>query len=235
LKGKIYLIPVPLGGYDFRDVIPENVINTTIKIRHFIVENEKSARRYLKLIDKEFPLDESVFMVLDEHTSEKNIPVFLDYVVKGIDTGLMSEAGIPGIADPGANLVKLAHSMDIRVVPLSGPSSIILALSASGLNGQNFTFHGYLPVKKDALIPKMHEIEKRSVKGETQIFMEAPYRNQRMLEYLISVCNPDTKLCIAADITLASEEITTRTISEWKNKLPQLKNRLVIFLLNAGY
>ncbi|HOU97200.1 MAG TPA: SAM-dependent methyltransferase, partial [Bacteroidales bacterium] len=160
---------------------------------------------------------------------------FLDYTLKGIDTGLMSEAGIPGIADPGANLVRLAHTKNIKVVPLSGPSSIILALSASGLNGQNFTFHGYLPVKKDALALKIHEIEKRSAKGETQIFMEAPYRNERLFEYLISACNPDTKLCIAADITLTSEEITTQTISEWKNKSPQLKNRLIIFLLNAGY
>ncbi|HRC90009.1 MAG TPA: SAM-dependent methyltransferase [Bacteroidales bacterium] len=235
MKGKLFLLPVPLGGYNFKDVIPENVIKTTIELRHFIVENEKSARRYLRLIDKDFPVDKSVFMVLDEHSSEKNISVFLDYTLKGIDTGLMSEAGVPGIADPGANLVRLAHTKNIKVVPLSGPSSIILALSASGLNGQNFTFHGYLPVKRDALALKIREIEKKSAKGETQIFMETPYRNQRLLEYLISVCNPDTKLCIAADITLISEEITTRTISEWRNKSPQLKNRLVIFLLNAGY
>jgi 16S rRNA (cytidine1402-2'-O)-methyltransferase len=231
VKGKIFLIPVTLGGEDFRSVIPEQVIKTTIALRFFIVENIRSARRYLRLIDKTFPIDESVFFELNEHTSDSEISSFLIPVLNGNDIGLMSEAGLPGIADPGTNLINEAHNRDIRVVPLSGPSSIILALIAAGMNGQNFTFNGYLPVKPAERDSKLKEIEKRSQSGEAQIFMETPYRAQKVFESVLSVCKPSTRLCVATDITLQTEYIKTRKISEWKKDVPMLNDKLIIFIL----
>jgi 16S rRNA (cytidine1402-2'-O)-methyltransferase len=151
--------------------------------------------------------------------------------MNGSDIGLMSEAGLPGIADPGARLVSLAHRKKITVIPLSGPSSIILALISSGLNGQNFSFNGYLPVKPAERASKLKELERKAREGYSQIFMETPYRNQKMVETIMSVCNNDTMLCIAADITLPTESISTRTISEWKADKPDLKNRLVVYVL----
>ncbi|MGQ9619730.1 MAG: SAM-dependent methyltransferase [Bacteroidales bacterium] len=234
MAGNLYLIPVPIGGDNFRDTIPENVIMVTLSLRYFIAENIRSARRYLRLIDKNFPIDSTMFSQLDEHISESEISSFLEPILRGHHAGLMSEAGIPGIADPGAGMIRLAHKMNIKVIPLSGPSSVFLALSASGLNGQNFTFHGYLPVKDDRLKAKIRELEKLSASGETQIFMETPYRAGRLLTYLLETCNSGTSLCVAADITLPAEQIITRKISEWRSNKPYLKNRLVIFLLNAG-
>jgi 16S rRNA (cytidine1402-2'-O)-methyltransferase len=231
VDGIIYLIPVTLGGDDYKQVIPEEVINLTRSLRHFIVEDLRSARRYLRLIDKVFPIDESVFFELNEHTLDSEIIAILDPVIKGFDIGLMSEAGLPGIADPGSRLIKNAHRINIRVVPLSGPSSIIMALISSGMNGQRFAFHGYLPVKPEARNNKLKEIEKNSQHGETQIFMETPYRNRKMIESLLSVCHPDTKLCIAADLTLPTEFIRTKEISWWKKNIPALNDRLVIFLI----
>jgi 16S rRNA (cytidine1402-2'-O)-methyltransferase len=233
VNGKIFLIPVTLGGEDFRSVIPEQVIKTTIDLRFFIVENIRSARRYLRLIDKTFPIDESVFFELNEHTSDSEISSFLIPVLNGNDMGLMSEAGLPGIADPGTNLISEAHNRNIRVVPLSGPSSIILALVAAGMNGQNFTFNGYLPVKPAERDSKLREIEKRSQSGEAQIFMETPYRAQKMFESVLSVCNPATRLCVATDITLQTEYIKTRKISEWKKDVPLLNDKLIIFILRS--
>ena len=151
--------------------------------------------------------------------------------MKGYDIGIMSEAGLPGIADPGALIVALAHKNKITVTPLSGPSSIILALIASGLNGQNFTFNGYLPVKPEERTAKLKELEKKANNGFAQIFMETPYRNQKMVESIIGTCKSDTKLCIATDITLASESIKTMNISEWKKLAPTLKDKLAIFIL----
>jgi 16S rRNA (cytidine1402-2'-O)-methyltransferase len=233
VNGKIFLIPVTLGGEDFRSVIPEQVIKTTIDLRFFIVENIRSARRYLRLIDKTFPIDESVFFELNEHTSDSEISSFLIPVLNGNDMGLMSEAGLPGIADPGTNLISEAHNRNIRVVPLSGPSSIILALVAAGMNGQNFTFNGYLPVKPAERDSKLREIEKRSQSGEAQIFMETPYRAQKMFESVLSICNPATRLCVATDITLQTEYIKTRKISEWKKDVPLLNDKLIIFILRS--
>jgi len=234
LAGNLYLIPVPIGGDNFRDTIPENVIAITLSLRYFIVENIRSARRYLRLIDRSFPVDSTRFFQLDEHTPESEISSFLEPLSNGHDTGLMSEAGIPGIADPGAGLIRLAHKMNIKVIPLSGPSSVFLALAASGLNGQKFTFHGYLPVKDDRLKARIRELEKLSAGGETQIFMETPYRAGRLLTYLLETCNSGTHLCIAADITLPTEQILTRKISEWRKNIPDFKDRLIVFLLNAG-
>lgn len=231
MTGRIYLIPVTLGGEDFQKVIPEKVLNITRSLRCFIVEDIRSARRFLRLIDKEFPVNDTVFFELNEHTSENEIDHYLEPVMKGYDIGIMSEAGLPGIADPGALIVALAHKKKITVTPLSGPSSIILALIASGLNGQNFTFNGYLPVKPEERTAKLKELEKKANNGFAQIFMETPYRNQKMVESIIGTCKSDTKLCIATDITLESESIKTMKISDWKQNIPQLTDKLVIFVL----
>ncbi len=231
VAGKIYLIPVTLGGDDFRYVIPEKVLEVTRGLRFFIVENIRSARRFLRLIDKTFPIDESVFFELNEHTLQKDISHFLEPAISGSDIGLMSEAGLPGIADPGARLIAVAHRKKIRVTPLAGPSSIIMALISSGLNGQNFSFNGYLPVKPEERASRLKELEKKSHAGYAQIFMETPYRNQKMLNSILSVCHKDTSLCIAADITLPAESITTMCISEWQKNIPDLNDRLVVFVL----
>jgi len=231
VNGRLYLIPVTLGGDDFLKVIPEKVILLTKQLRVFIVEDIRSARRYLRMIDRDFPIDDTIFFELNEHTGESDIAHFLEPLFNGSDTGIMSEAGLPGIADPGARIISLAHRKNIIVTPLSGPSSIILALISSGLNGQNFTFNGYLPIKPAERAAKLKEIEKIAKTGYAQIFMETPYRNQKMLESIISTCNNDTKLCIAADISLPNESIRTLKISEWKKDLPMLNNRLVVYVI----
>ncbi len=197
MKGRIYLIPVTLGGDDYSAVIPDKTIEIARKLRYFVVEDIRSARRFLRLIDKTFPIDSTVFFELNEHTAEADVSSFLEPAMNGYDIGLMSEAGLPGIADPGAMLVSLAHQRKVTVTPLSGPSSIILALISSGLNGQNFTFNGYLPVKPAERTAKLKEIERRAHEGFTQIFMETPYRNQKMLEAILYACSVDTMLCIA--------------------------------------
>ena len=231
MTGRIYLIPVTLGGDDFLKVIPEKVISLTKLLRFFIVEDIRSARRFLRLIDKGFPINDTVFFELNEHTVESEISNYLDPALKGSDIGIMSEAGLPGIADPGARIIALAHQKKITVTPLSGPSSILLALISSGLNGQNFTFNGYLPVNPSERCIKLRELEKKSKEGFSQIFIETPYRNQKMIESIIATCQPEMRLCIAADITLASESITTMNISEWKRNMPILTDKLVIFVL----
>ena len=229
--GKIFLIPVTLGDNDYRKVIPEKVLEVTRSLRQFVVEDLRSARRFLRLIDKNFPIDETTFHELNEHTNESEIGHYLDPVLKGSDMGIMSEAGLPGIADPGARLVSIAHRKRIRIIPLSGPSSIIMALISSGLNGQNFAFNGYLPVKPAERALKLKELEKKTHEGYAQIFMETPYRNQRMLESILATCGNETRLCIATDITLPEESIRTMKIEEWKKNIPRVNDRLVIFIL----
>jgi len=231
MAGIIYLIPVPLGGEDYRKVIPENVISITRSLRHFIVEDLRSARRFLRSIDREFPIDDTVFHELNEHTPDSELPACIEAVINGADAGIMSEAGLPGIADPGARVVSLAHRKNIRVIPLSGPSSILLALISSGFNGQNFTFNGYLPVKPVERAARIREVERKAREGFAQIFMETPYRNQKMFETLMQVCNGETMLCIASDITLSSESIRSMKVSEWKNKIPLLDGRPTVFIL----
>jgi Predicted methyltransferases len=231
VNGRIYLIPVTLGGDDFLKVIPEKVIGLTRQLRYFIVEDIRSARRFLRLIDKEFPINDSVFYELNEHTGESDITNYLGPIYNGSDIGVLSEAGLPGIADPGARIIALAHQKRITVTPLSGPSSILLALISSGLNGQNFSFNGYLPVKPADRSAKLRELEKKAGEGYAQIFMETPYRNQKLLESIIITCHNNTLLCIAADITLPTESIRTMKISEWKRDLPLLKDKLVVFVM----
>lgn len=231
MSGNIYLIPVTLGGDNYKDVIPENVAGITRRLRYFIVEDLRSARRYLRLIDKSFPIDDTVFFELNEHTGNADITHYLDPALKGNDIGLMSEAGLPCIADPGASIVSLAHEHRIGVIPLSGPSSIIMALISSGLNGQNFTFNGYLPVNPSERASRLRDLQKKSHEGYSQIFMETPYRNQKMLETILEVCNNDSRLCIAADITLPSQSVKTMKVAEWKRNIPDLKNKMVVFVL----
>lgn len=231
MAGNIYLIPVTLGGDDFLKVIPEKVISMTRLLRYFIVEDVRSARRFLRLIDKGFPIDDTVFLELNEHTGESEISDYLEPAINGSDIGIMSEAGLPGIADPGAKIIALAHKKSIKVIPLSGPSSIILALISSGFNGQNFTFNGYLPVRPAEKVTRIRELEKKAHEGYAQIFMETPYRNQKMFESVIGACSNDTLLCIAADITLPSEFIRSMKISDWKKNIPSLNNKLVVFVL----
>jgi 16S rRNA (cytidine1402-2'-O)-methyltransferase len=225
MTGRIYLIPVTLGGDDFLKVIPEKVISLTRLLRFFIVEDIRSARRYLRLIDKEFPINDTVFFELNEHTDESEISHYLEPVLKGSDLGIMSEAGLPGIADPGARIVSIAHKKNITVTPLSGPSSIILALISSGLNGQNFSFNGYLPIKPAEKSARIRDMERKSGDGYAQIFMETPYRSQKMFESILSTCDNDTKLCIVSAITFATEFIRTMKRSEWKRDIPSLNDK----------
>lgn len=231
MKGKLYLIPVTLGNEDYQQVIPGGVLTITKSLRYFIVENLRSARRYLRMIDRTFPIDECTFLELSEHTTEKEISDYLDPVLEGKDAGVMSEAGLPCIADPGSMIVALAHQKGINVSPLSGPSSIILALIASGFNGQNFTFNGYLPVKQPELTTKLKDLEKKSLQGYTQIFMETPYRNQKMLDAVLSACQDNTFLCIAENITLPEESVMTKKIREWRKNPPTLNNKLIVFVM----
>jgi len=231
VKGSIYLVPVTLGDDNYSYVIPEKALEKVRQLRFFIVEDIRSARRFLRLIDRNFPIDDSVFYELNEHTVDEDVSNFLEPAKNGSDIGLMSEAGLPGIADPGAKIISLAHRQKIKVTPLSGPSSIILALISSGLNGQSFTFNGYLPIKPDERAAKLKELEKASKKGFSQIFMETPYRNQKMLDTIFTTCHNDTLLCIAADITLSTESIATMSISEWKRNKPDLNGRLVVFVM----
>ena len=231
--GTLYLIPVTLGDDNIAQVLPANVITVAQQLDTFVVETEKPARHFLSTIKTAKPVRELTLHLLNEHTDNKALPDLLKPLLAGKDVGLMSDAGCPGVADPGAKLVALAHQKGIRVVPLVGPSSILLSLMASGLNGQQFAFLGYLPVDKTERNQKLKEIEKRAqIHNETQIFIETPYRNQHMLEAILSTCNANTRLCIASQVSLPDETIATKTISGWKQStLPDLHKKPTVFLL----
>lgn len=233
--GTLYLVPVTLGDDNIASVLPFEVILLVQKLDTFIVESEKPARHFLSTIKTLKPIRELNLSLLNEHTEDKNIAALLKPLLAGVDVGLMSDAGCPGIADPGAKLVALAHQKNIKVVPFVGPSSILLSLMASGLNGQQFAFLGYLPVDKQARNLKLKEVEKRSLTHkETQIFIETPYRNQHMLEAILNACHANTKLCIACDISLNTEFIATKTVASWKqSQMPDLHKRPTVFLLLA--
>ena len=232
MKGTLYLIPNTLGDEDIQKVIPEYVKKITLGLRVFIVEDLRTARRYLKKLDRSVDIDALRFHILNEHTSSEEIPAMIDELNAGHSAGIMSEAGIPGVADPGAAVVSLAHKHGIRVAPLTVPSSFFMALMASGLNGQTFRFSGYLPVKQHDRIKRIKELEKRVIQhNETQIFIETPYRNQAVFEDLIRHCQPATMVCIAVDITLDSEEIHTHSIAAWKTKKTALHKRPAVFLI----
>ena len=234
MKGTIFLIPTTLGDSEINSVLPETVRNTVDNISYFIVENLRSARRYIRKLLPEKDINGLTFFELNKHTDLNEIPTFIIPALSGNDIGIISEAGNPGIADPGSSIVKAAHMKNIKVVPLVGPSSVLLALITSGLNGQNFAFNGYLPVKSIERIKKLQFLEKRSkIENQTQIFMETPYRNMKMLEDILNTCQKNTLLCIAADITSVTEFIKTKTISEWKKHIPQINKRPAIFILHA--
>jgi len=236
MKGTLYLLPVTLGSGEASLVLPQAVIEVARRLDTFIVENEKSARQFLSSIKPLKPVRELELLTLNEHTAAQDIPALLAPLLAGRDVAVMSEAGCPGIADPGARLVALAHRRGIAVKPLVGPSSILLALIASGLDGQRFTFLGYLPAEKTARIEKLKEIEQRSAKlDETQIFIETPYRNQHLFEDMIAHCRADTKLCVATNITLDGERIQTRSVGEWRaSAMPDLHKQPTVFLLLAS-
>lgn len=233
-SGILYLIPSPLGASDLAWTIPPAVRQCIASLEYYIVEHPKTARQFLKQTGHALPLQKIRMQTLDEHTQATEFENLLAPLIVGKDAGLLSEAGCPAIADPGAGLVRLAHQKKIRVVPLVGPSSILLALMASGLNAQRFVFHGYLPVENSKRIKKISELEKKSVAGDqTQVFIETPYRNQKLLESITSTCRDSTVLCIACNLTLASEYIATRTIREWKHSLPELNNKPAVYLLHG--
>ena len=232
-KGTLFLIPVAVGGDDALSLLAPSTLETARKLNTFVVENAKSARRFLKTIGHPLPLQEIRLHVLDEHTARREVESLLAPLLAGQDCGLMSEAGCPAVADPGAEIVRRAHESGVRVVPLVGPSAILLALMASGMDGQNFAFHGYLPVDKVQRARRLKELDGRSA-GETQIFIETPYRSAAMLNALLESCRRDSLLCIAADLTLPDEFVATRAIGEWKKKPPDLDRRLVVFLLFRG-
>ena len=232
-RGSLYLIPTPLGSFETNSRVLPNYNNEHVfKIKVFIVEQIRTARRFLSSINHPVPIDDMVFMELNKHTEEGDIFSYLDRAKRGEDIGLLSEAGTPCIADPGSRIVNMAHENGIEVVPLVGPNSIILALMASGFNGQNFSFHGYLPVDKGGLIKTLKEIENNVFKkNQTQIFIETPYRNKSLFSTITSVCSKSTKLCIATDLTLTTENIQTKTISQWGNKHPEFHKKPTVFLL----
>ncbi len=237
--GTLYLIPVTLGDRDITTLLPTSlpsgVIKTAQNLEHFVVESEKSARQFLSAIKTVKPVRELTLNLLNEHTLDKDVAALLAPLLAGKDVGLMSDAGCPSVADPGAKLVALAHQKGICVVPFVGPSSILLALMASGLNGQQFAFLGYLPVDKQARNVKLKEIEKWSqTHKETQIFIETPYRNQHMLVAILATCSTATRICIASQVSLPDEYIATKTVNQWKQStLPDLNKKSTVFLLLA--
>lgn len=231
--GTLYLIPAPLGEGDIDWMIPAGVRQCIAKLDHYIVEHPKTARRFLKQAGRT-SLQSITMRILDEHTRSAEFVSLLEPLLTGRDIGLLSEAGCPAVADPGAGLVRIAHQKKIRVVPLVGPSSILLALMASGLNGQRFVFHGYLPVDHEKRIGKIVELEKASIlHDQTQIFIETPYRNRKLLDCLIATCRGDTVLCISSNLTQESEYISTKAVKEWRHAIPDLNNKPTIFLLHG--
>lgn len=231
--GILYLIPASLGDADIAWTLPDSVRQCMMELDHFVVEHRKAARKFLKQAGCS-RLQDIRMSVLDEHTPADELENLLEPLLAGNDVGLLSEAGCPAVADPGTDLVRLAHKKNIRVVPLVGPSSILLALMASGLNGQRFAFHGYLPVDRSALALKLVELEKESrIRDQTQIFIETPYRNQKLLACILSACRDNTLLSVSSDLMMGNESISTRTVSEWRRNLPNLNSRPSVFLLHG--
>lgn len=234
-NGRLYLIPIPLGGLSAIEVLPASVMERAKKLKHFVAESAKSARSFLKSLPSDTPLQDIAISELNEHTRSGELAALLKPLRAGFDVGLISEAGCPAVADPGADLVALAHAEGIQILPMIGPSSILLALMGSGLSGQNFAFHGYLPIKDAQRQQRLRDLEIESRNAcRTQIFIEAPYRNCRMFEALISACAPRTRICIATDLTTSSECIATRSVAEWRQReTPDIDRRPTVFLLQA--
>ena len=229
---KLFLIPTTLGDTSIERVLPPDLTQLISSISVFIVENLRTARRFLKKVNPAIVIDDLTFFELNQHTDKKEISRFLEPNRNGLDIGIISEAGCPGVADPGAEVVKLAHIRNIQVVPLVGPSSILLALMASGMSGQNFAFNGYLPIRNPEKANQIKMLENRmQTEGQTQLFIEAPYRNAQLLDELLRNCDPQTMLCIAADITLDTEFIRCKPVAWWKTNIPDIQKRPAIFMI----
>ena len=230
--GKLYLIPTTLGESNPTEVLPHSITKIIEKVDYYIVENEKTARKSIKQVVPEKSQPQLKLSLLNKFTEKNILSSFLDPCKEGIHVGLLSEAGCPGVADPGAEIVKIAHQMGIQVVPLVGPSSILLAMMGSGMNGQSFTFHGYLPIDKKDRKHELKSLERiSSEKNQAQIFIETPYRNNNLLEDMKQILNPATQLCIACDLTLTSEYIVTKSISDWGKTKINLHKRPTIFVI----
>ncbi len=233
METALYLIPVTLGNTPFSQVLPSYNHDIIVQIKYFIVENVNTACKFLSRVDPSIHTNELTFYELNEHTNRNTIGNYLDPLLQEQSMGVISEAGCPAVADPGADIVALAQKKNIKVVPLVGPSSMILAVMASGLSGQSFAFNGYLPAKPEERANKLRSLEARSEKeSQTQLFIETPYRNARMMDTILGTCRPDTLVCIAAGITTDQEYIHTKTVAEWKKEvLPDLSKVPAIFLL----
>jgi 16S rRNA (cytidine1402-2'-O)-methyltransferase len=235
--GTLYLIPAPLADGTLTDAIPQGTLAVIQHLRHFVVEELRTARRYLSQAGLKGYVNDLQLLVLNEHTHSKELNAMLQPLLEGHDMGLLSEAGLPAVADPGANLVALAHQEGIKVEPLTGPCSLMLALMASGLNGQSFAFTGYLPVDAVQRRAQIRHLEKRSVQEhQTQIFMETPYRNIALYNDLLEVCAPQTILCIAANLTASDALVVTRSVAEWRNCTPPMIHKIpAVFLIGEKY
>lgn len=228
------MIPAPLGDYDPAEVIPAPVLDKIKSLRVFVVEEIRTARRYLSAAGLKGRIDELDFHELNEHTSEEEVEALIGLFKKGNDVGLISEAGLPAVADPGASLVSLCHKEGISVVPFTGPSSLMLALMSSGLNGQSFAFCGYLPAKPEERRKALKNIEKLSLNtGQTQIFIETPYRNDAMLKDILDICHKSTYLCVASNITMPDAFIKTMRVEKWKEDRPVLGKKPCVFIISA--
>lgn len=228
----LYLLPVTLGDTVIDAVLPAYNGEVIRAIRHFIVEDVRSARRFLKKVDREIDIDALTFYPLNKHTSPEAISGYLKPLLAGESMGVISEAGCPAVADPGADVVAIAQRKNLKVVPLVGPSSIILSVMASGFNGQSFAFHGYLPIEPAERAKRLKQLEQRIYnEQQTQLFIETPYRNNKMVEDILHNCRPQTRLCIAANITCEGEYIRTKTVKEWQGHTPDLSKIPCIFLL----
>lgn len=233
MKAKLYLIPTTLGSTQPLEVMPLSVKKVIEHLDFFIVENEKSARRFIKKITPNKSQSSLELLLLDKYSNDIETQNYLDVCDKGISIGLLSDAGVPAVADPGASIVKLAHEKGVQVVPLVGPSSILMAMMSSGMNGQSFAFNGYLPIDKSDRKKAIKELEKLSKdKNQSQIFIETPYRNEKMLDDLRAILSSETRVCVACDITLPTEYIKTFTIKEWKNIKTDLHKRPTIFIVH---
>ncbi len=229
---KLYLIPNILSEGNWQNVLPVQIYPIITNTKYFIVENIRTARRFMKQVNHEINIDNCTFYELNKRTQSSELPSYLKPLSNGFDVGIISEAGCPGVADPGAAVVRIAHQKGFKVVPIVGPSSILLALMASGLNGQNFAFNGYIPIKPNERTKEIALLDKKTRStGQTQIFIETPYRNNHLISDLLKTCTSSTLLCIAANITGENEFIVTKTIQDWKKEVPELHKQPVIFLI----
>ncbi|TCS70866.1 16S rRNA (cytidine1402-2'-O)-methyltransferase [Sulfuritortus calidifontis] len=232
MAGTLYLIPTPLGATELDVVLPEATRRIAAGLTTFVVEHPKTARAFLKQVGTALPIQQLTLLELNEHTKPAELKALLAPLLAGTDVGLISEAGCPAVADPGTDLVRLAHQHGIRVKPLTGPSAILLALMGSGLVGQRFSFHGYLPARPEERQQALRKLEIRAEQDDAaQVFIETPYRNMAMLESILAACRDDTWLCLACDLTLESELVQSRRVADWRGQLPPIERRPCVFLL----